>query len=65
MNEKAKGVSERARVALNVLAVAAIQAAQGVNQGSSRVDTAGLGRALDEIEARVVEARREIGSTGK
>lgn len=61
MTEERKGVSDKARVALNVLAIRAIETAQRVNQGPSQVDQGRLSRALDEIETRIREARQELG----
>jgi hypothetical protein len=58
---KAAGVNERARMALNVLAVRAVEAAQTVNSAPQQVDTGRLARALDAIEARAADVRRELG----
>jgi hypothetical protein len=61
MNESRGAISERAKTALNVLAVNAISAAQAANANPQQVDAARISRALDAIEARVGEARRELG----
>jgi hypothetical protein len=53
-----KRVNEKTRVTLNVLAVRAIEAARRANH--CQTDPAWLGRALDEIERQVREARHEI-----
>lgn len=58
-----RGVNDKARQALNVLAVRAIEAAQAVNADPQRVDAARLAKALDAIEARVEEARLELERT--
>jgi hypothetical protein len=63
MTEANKGVNDRARTALNVLAVHAIAAAQAVNANPQQVDRPRLERALAAIEARVSEARRELERT--
>jgi hypothetical protein len=55
-----KRVNEKTRVALNLLAVHAIAAAQAVNASPQRIDAAKLARTLDEIEGRVRETRQEI-----
>jgi hypothetical protein len=54
------GVSQKARTALNLLAVRAIETAQRMNQTPSRVDPAKIRKALDEIQAMVQEARQEL-----
>lgn len=61
MNEAKQGVSERTRAALNVIAVHAIEVAQAVNANPQQIDRSRLERALAAIEARVSEARRELG----
>jgi histidine ammonia-lyase len=53
-------VNDRARTALNVLAVHAIAAAQAVNANQQQIDRPRLERVLAAIEARVSEARREL-----
>jgi hypothetical protein len=54
------GISKKARTALNALAVRAIETAQWIDQGPSRVDPAKVRKALDEIGAMVQEARRGL-----
>lgn len=61
MADKAKCVSEAAQTQLTCLAVESIALAQQAN-GVSGVpaDAAKVARALDKIEARLCEARREL-----
>lgn len=54
------GISQKARTALNALAVRAIETAQRMNQRPSQVDSAKFRKALDQIEGMVQEARREF-----
>lgn len=61
MTEANQRVNDKARTALNVLAVHAISAAQAVNANPQQIDRSRLERALAAIEARVSEARRELG----
>lgn len=54
------GISQKARTALNALAVRTIKTAQRINQGPSHVDPAKVRKALDEIEGMIQEARRDL-----
>jgi len=61
MAEELKGVSERARTELTIIAVEAIGLVQGINAAPAQADAAKIARVLDKIEARVQEVRRELG----
>jgi hypothetical protein len=61
MNEQAKGVSEKARTALTIIAVEAIGLVQGINASPGLVDMGRVIKSLDEIETQAKSVRKEIG----
>jgi hypothetical protein len=61
MKNERKGISEKARQELTIIAVNAIGLAQRINASSGLVDMGRVIKSLDEIETRAKSVRKEIG----
>jgi hypothetical protein len=61
MKDVGKGISEKARQGLTIIAVNAIGLVQRINASPGRIDTSEVIKTLDEIETRAMSVRKEIG----
>jgi len=61
MSEETKGISDKVRQELTIIAVEAIGLVQRINASPARVDMVRVIRSLDEIETWANSVRKEIG----
>ena len=61
MKDVEKGISEKARQGLTIIAVNAIGLVQGINASPGQLDMDRVIKSLDEIETRAKAVRKEIG----